>query len=59
VLLKILCRCGKPEPQQIAAQGGNRSLIHLDWMIGSDKTDIDRHSPRWPQPAGVPQGRWA
>ena len=27
--------------QQIAAQGGNRSLIHIDWMIGSDQTDID------------------
>ena len=22
-------------------QGGNQSLIHIDWMIGSDKTDID------------------
>jgi aminopeptidase len=28
-------------PEQIAAQGGNKSLIHIDWMIGSDKTDID------------------
>jgi aminopeptidase len=28
-------------PQQIAAQGGNQSLIHIDWMIGSNKTDID------------------
>ena len=28
-------------PEQIAAQGGNRSLIHIDWMIGSDSTDID------------------
>jgi len=28
-------------PQQIAAQGGNQSLIHIDWMIGSDKTDVD------------------
>ncbi len=28
-------------PQQIAAQGGNASLIHIDWMIGSDKIDID------------------
>ena len=31
----------KLTPQQIAAQGGNQSLIHIDWMIGSDKTDID------------------
>jgi aminopeptidase len=28
-------------PQQVAAQGGNKSLIHIDWMIGSDKVDID------------------
>lgn len=25
----------------IKAQGGNSSLIHIDWMIGSDKVDID------------------
>jgi aminopeptidase len=28
-------------PAQIAAQGGNASLIHIDWMIGSDGLDID------------------
>ncbi|KRP94239.1 peptidase M29 [Bradyrhizobium yuanmingense] len=28
-------------PQQIAAQGGNQSLIHIDWMIGSAETNID------------------
>jgi aminopeptidase len=28
-------------PDQIAAQGGNKSLIHIDWMIGSDQIDID------------------
>jgi aminopeptidase len=27
--------------EQIAAQGGNKSLIHIDWMIGSADTDID------------------
>jgi len=26
---------------EIAAKGGNASLIHIDWMIGSDKIDID------------------
>jgi aminopeptidase len=31
----------KLTPEQIAAQGGNKSLIHIDWMIGSDQTDID------------------
>jgi aminopeptidase len=29
------------KPEQIAAQGGNKSLIHIDWMIGSDEIDID------------------
>ena len=28
-------------PEQVAARGGNKSLIHIDWMIGSDKIDID------------------
>src|SRR5690606_217797 len=28
-------------PDQIYAQGGNRSLIHIDWMIGSHEIDID------------------
>ena len=27
--------------EQIAAQGGNSSLIHIDWMIGSGEIDID------------------
>jgi aminopeptidase len=31
----------KLTPEQIAAQGGNKSLIHIDWMIGSAETDID------------------
>jgi len=28
-------------PDQIKAQGGNSSFIHIDWMIGSDQIDID------------------
>jgi aminopeptidase len=28
-------------PEQVAAQGGNKSFIHIDWMIGSDKIDVD------------------
>lgn len=31
----------KLTPKQIAEQGGNQSLIHIDWMIGSAHTDID------------------
>jgi aminopeptidase len=29
------------EPEQLAARGANESLIHVDWMIGSDKIDVD------------------
>ena len=32
---------GRLTPEQIAAQGGNKSFIHIDWMIGSDQIDID------------------
>src|SRR5665213_1688157 len=31
----------KLTPEQLAAKGANHSLIHVDWMIGSDKLDID------------------
>ena len=31
----------KLTPEQIVAMGGNNSLIHIDWMIGSDEIDID------------------
>ena len=27
--------------EQVAAQGGNASVIHVDWMIGGPDTDID------------------
>ena len=27
--------------EQVAAQGGNKSFIHIDWMIGSNLVDID------------------
>ena len=28
-------------PDEVKARGGNSSLIHVDWMIGSDQIDID------------------
>jgi aminopeptidase len=28
-------------PEQLAAKGANTSLIHVDWMIGSDRIDVD------------------
>jgi len=31
----------KLTPEELGAKGANDSLIHVDWMIGSDKLDID------------------
>lgn len=27
--------------EEITARGGNKSVIHIDWMIGSGEIDID------------------
>ncbi len=46
-------------PQQIAAQGGNQSLIHIDWMIGSAETDIDGILPDGSKVPVFRKGEWA
>ena len=28
-------------PEQLASRGANSSLIHVDWMIGSNRIDVD------------------
>jgi len=38
---KCFINGAKLSAEQIAAQGGNQSLIHIDWMIGSAETDVD------------------
>ncbi len=32
---------GGMSEEELAAHGANKSLIHIDWMIGSDKVDVD------------------
>jgi aminopeptidase len=44
---------------QIKAQGGNSSLIHIDWMIGSNKVDIDGIKPDGSRMPVMRQGEWA
>ena len=46
-------------PEQIKAQGGNSSLIHVDWMIGSAEIDIDGvHADGTTEPV-FRKGEWA
>lgn len=46
-------------PEQIAAQGGNKSLIHIDWMIGSNAIDIDGIRADGSRVPVFRQGEWA
>ncbi len=46
-------------PEQIAAQGGNASMIHVDWMIGSGMVDIDGIGADGTVEAVFRQGEWA
>jgi aminopeptidase len=45
--------------EQIKAQGGNSSLIHIDWMIGSDKVDIDGVKQDGSRVPVMRKGEWA
>ena len=46
-------------PEQIAAQGGNKSFIHIDWMIGSGEVDIDGVKPDGSRVPVFRKGEWA
>ena len=46
-------------PDRIAAQGGNSSLIHIDWMIGSGEIDIDGVRPDGSRVPVFRKGEWA
>ncbi|QUS41741.1 aminopeptidase [Tardiphaga alba] len=49
----------KLTPEQIAAQGGNKSFIHIDWMIGSGEIDIDGIHPDGRKVPVFRKGEWA
>jgi aminopeptidase len=46
-------------PGEIAERGGNKSFIHIDWMIGSDKIDIDGISADGRRVPVFRKGEWA
>jgi aminopeptidase len=46
-------------PDEIAARGGNASLIHVDWMIGGAETDIDGLREDGSRVPVFRQGEWA
>lgn len=45
-------------PDQLAARGANTSLIHVDWMIGSDKIDVDGISATGESSPLIRAGEW-
>jgi aminopeptidase len=45
-------------PEQLATRGANESLIHVDWMIGSDKMDIDGVTTSGATAPLMRQGEW-
>lgn len=38
---KCIRNGGTMSEDELASRGANRSLIHIDWMIGSDQVDVD------------------
>ena len=49
----------KLSPEEIAARGGNKSMIHIDWMIGSDRIDIDGLDADGGRTPVFRKGEWA
>jgi aminopeptidase len=48
----------KLSPAELSARGANESLIHVDWMIGSDKLDIDGVTAAGIEEPLMRQGEW-
>jgi aminopeptidase len=46
-------------PEELAARGANTSLIHVDWMIGSGKIDVDGITAAGNSEPVMRAGEWA
>jgi aminopeptidase len=49
----------KLTPDEIAERGGNKSMIHIDWMIGTDRIDIDGLDANGARTPVFRKGEWA
>lgn len=56
---KCFVNGGDLTPEQVTAQGGNSSLIHIDWMIGSGEVDIDGVHTDGSRVPVMRKGEWA
>jgi aminopeptidase len=45
-------------PEQLAARGANSSLIHVDWMVGSNRIDVDGVSAAGDSEPVMRAGEW-
>lgn len=45
-------------PEQLASRGANTSLIHVDWMIGSNRIDVDGISAAGDSIPVIRAGEW-
>ena len=45
--------------EEIGARGGNKSLIHIDWMIGSGEVDVDGVTTDGSRVPVMRKGEWA
>ncbi len=48
----------KLTPEEVAARGGNKSLIHIDWMIGSGELDLDGLDAKGARTPVFRKGEW-
>jgi aminopeptidase len=46
------------KPEELAARGANSSLIHVDWMIGSNRIDVDGVNAAGASEAVMRAGEW-
>ncbi|WP_038056852.1 aminopeptidase [Thermus amyloliquefaciens] len=49
---------GRPTGEAFRSRGGNESLVHIDWMIGSEEVDVDGLHQDGTRVPLMRQGRW-